>query len=34
MAFEPGRHTIDSYGGENCCDEATTWSFSVNGGEW
>jgi hypothetical protein len=22
-----------TYGGENCCDGPTSWSFTVNGGE-
>ena len=28
-----GTHSIEVLGGEVCCDEATTWTFSINGGK-
>ena len=32
--FGAGRHVIDHYGGEGCCDGPTTWYFLVEGREW
>ena len=32
--FKAGPHKIEVLGGEECCDLATTWFFSINGTMW
>jgi len=34
MLFTEGDHILEAIGGENCCDGASTWRFSLNGGDW
>ncbi len=34
MHLQKGHHKLEVYGGEDCCDGTTKWSFKTGDGEW